>query len=160
MKLLSILLFLGLSTALFAGESEKASTCDVSVRGKDVEVVRGASAELVPYVSKFISKVRESWFKLIPKSVRTAPYKQGCTVIELTVSADGTIANMHLKEPSGDVDMDRAAWGGVTWSNPFDPFPGVVKEKEITLRIRFLYNPDKNDDKKPNDQAKLSSDSK
>lgn len=159
--LLLFFLLLGTSPALFAGEGEKPQTCDVSVRGKDVEVVKGASPDLEPYVSKFISKVRDSWFKLIPKSVREAPYKRGCTLIELTVSSDGRIADMRLKEPSGDVDMDRAAWGGVTWSNPFEPFPRTVKEKEITLRIRFLYNPDKNNTEKERKQpSPQSGDSK
>jgi hypothetical protein len=44
---------------------------------------------------------------------------------------------------SGDTALDRAAWGGITASNPFPPLPTDFGGQYLALRFRFYYNPDK-----------------
>jgi hypothetical protein len=45
--------------------------------------------------------------------------------------------------PSGDVALDRAAYGGITAVNPFQPLPSNFRGQYLALRFRFLYNPDR-----------------
>jgi hypothetical protein len=52
---------------------------------------------------------------------------------------------MKLVSPSGDVSLDRAAWGGITASNPFAPLPNEFHGPYLALRFRFYYNPQKGD---------------
>ena len=39
--------------------------------------------------------------------------KQGKVAIQFIIMPDGSIKKMQLVLPSGDVSLDRAAWGGV-----------------------------------------------
>jgi hypothetical protein len=50
---------------------------------------------------------------------------------------------MRLAAGSGDVALDRAAWGGVTASNPFPPLPGEFSGQYLALRFHFYYNPER-----------------
>jgi hypothetical protein len=50
---------------------------------------------------------------------------------------------MRLDATSGDVVLDRAAWGSITSSNPFSPLPTEFGGPFLALRLRFYYNPDK-----------------
>ncbi len=49
---------------------------------------------------------------------------------------------MKLVTSSGDVTLDRAAWGGITASDPFPSLPVEFKGEYLALRFRFFYNPD------------------
>ena len=52
---------------------------------------------------------------------------------------------MILEFPSGDVSLDRAAWGGITGASPYPPLPKEFKGPFLELRFGFYYNldPDK-----------------
>jgi hypothetical protein len=50
-----------------------------------------------------------------------------------------------LDASSSDVALDRAAWGGIVGSNPFQPLPKEFPGQYLGLRIYFYYNPDKAD---------------
>jgi hypothetical protein len=50
---------------------------------------------------------------------------------------------MKLIATSGDTALDRAAWGGITASDPFPPLPTEFGGQYLALRFRFYYNPDK-----------------
>ena len=52
---------------------------------------------------------------------------------------------MRLVASSGDVALDRPAWGSITASNPFPPLPSDFTGPYLALRFRFYYNPDKAD---------------
>jgi hypothetical protein len=52
---------------------------------------------------------------------------------------------MRLVSTSGDMALDRAAWGGITASNPFPPLPSEFSGSYIRLRFSFRYNPEKTD---------------
>jgi TonB family protein len=60
--------------------------------------------------------------------------------IQFIILPDGSIKQMQLVRPSGDVSLDRAAWGGITGAGPFPPLPKQFKGPYLALRFYFLYN--------------------
>jgi hypothetical protein len=52
---------------------------------------------------------------------------------------------MRISPPSGDVSLERAAWNGITASNPFSPLPSDFHGPYLKLRFHFFYNPAKDD---------------
>ena len=95
-----------------------------------------------PYLQRILENVRDNWYRLIPES---AEMKKGKLAIEFAITKDGNVADMRLVATSGDVALDRAAWGGITASNPFPPLPGDFTGPYLALRFRFYYNPEKAD---------------
>ena len=95
-----------------------------------------------PYLERVLQNVRENWYHLIPES---AEMKKGKLAIEFAITKDGQVADMRLVASSGDVALDRPAWGSITASNPFPPLPREFNGPYLSLRFRFYYNPDKAD---------------
>jgi TonB family protein len=89
--------------------------------------------------------VRVNWYSLIPDSAMPPFLKKGKVMIEFVIEPNGNVAGMHIVEgnSSGDVSLDRAAWGGITKSNPFQPLPKEFKGPYLRLRFRFFYNPER-----------------
>ena len=98
-----------------------------------------------PYLARVLHDVRQNWYQLIPEIARAPLMKKGRVGIEFAIMKDGSVAGMRLVSPSGDVSLDRAAWGGITGSNPFPPLPNEFRGQYLALRFRFFYNPDKHD---------------
>jgi len=95
-----------------------------------------------PYLQRILQDVKENWYHLIPES---ASMKKGKLAIEFAITKDGRVADMRLVSSSGDVALDRPAWGSITASNPFPPLPTEFTGPYLALRFRFYYNPDKTD---------------
>ena len=100
--------------------------------------------DFAPYLQRVIYQVRMNWYNLIPEVARAPLRKQGKVSIEFAILKDGGIAGMKLVTPSGDIALDRAAWGGITASNPFPPLPTEFPGQYIYLRFHFYYNPEGN----------------
>jgi TonB family protein len=98
--------------------------------------------DLGPYLKGILTTVRQNWYKLIPESARM---ERGRLAIEFAINKDGQVADMHLAASSGDVALDRPAWGSITNSSPFPALPAEFKGKHLALRFRYYYNPDKSD---------------
>ena len=98
-----------------------------------------------PYLARVLHDVRENWYNLIPEVARAPLMKKGKVSIEFAIMKDGSVQGMRLMSPSGDVSLDRAAWGGITGSNPFPPLPGEFGGQYLALRFHFYYNPDRSD---------------
>ena len=94
-----------------------------------------------PYLKGVCSDVQQSWYQLIPESSMT---KKANLAIEFAITKEGKIADMRLVASSGDVRLDRAAWGGIANSNPFPPLPSEFTGTYLALRLRFYYNGDPN----------------
>ncbi len=95
-----------------------------------------------PYLQRILQEVRQNWYLLIPES---AEMKKGKLAIEFAITKDGKVADMRLVASSGDVALDRPAWGSITNSNPFPPLPAEFNGPFLALRFRYYYNPDKAD---------------
>jgi TonB family protein len=60
--------------------------------------------------------------------------------IEFIIAPDGSVKQMKLVFPSGDVPLDRAAWGAITGASPYPPLPKDFKGPYLALRFGFYYN--------------------
>ncbi|MGC1782147.1 MAG: cell envelope integrity protein TolA [Acidobacteriaceae bacterium] len=93
-----------------------------------------------PYLRKVVDATQASWDLLIPESARPPLLKKGKVAIQFIITPDGSIKKMQLILPSGDVSLDRAAWGGIVGAGPFPPLPKQFKGPYLALRFYFLYN--------------------
>jgi TonB family protein len=98
-----------------------------------------------PYLSRVLHDVRQNWYNLIPEAARPPLMKKGKVSIEFAILKDGKVAGLQLTGTSGDVSLDRAAWGGITASNPFPPLPTEFGGQYLALRFHFYYNPEGSD---------------
>ena len=98
-----------------------------------------------PYLSRVLLSVRQNWYNLVPEVARPPLMKSGKVSIQFAILKDGSVAGMRLAQPSGDVSLDRAAWGGITASNPFPPLPAEFRGNYLELRFHFYYNPGRNE---------------
>jgi len=97
-----------------------------------------------PYLKDVLVEIRNNWYRLIPES---AAMKKGKLAIEFAIMKEGKLADMRLVATAGDTVLDRAAWGSITACDPFKPLPDKFTGRYLALRMRFYYNPDKNDTK-------------
>ena len=88
-----------------------------------------------------LQAVRDNWYALIPAEANAPELKSGTLVIEFRIQRDGRVTGMKIVSSSGDIALDRAAWGGITASNPFVPLPAEFTGPYLALRFRFRYNP-------------------
>jgi TonB family protein len=93
-----------------------------------------------PYLQRVLHDVKQNWYNAIPES---AEMKHGNLIIEFAITKDGKVAGMKLVATSGDIPLDRAAWAGITASDPFPPLPSEFGGQYLALRFRFYYNPTK-----------------
>jgi TonB family protein len=93
-----------------------------------------------PYIRRVIYDTERSWWPIIPESARPPLLKQGKVGIRFRILPDGSVKQMILEFPSGDVALDHAAWGGITGASPYPPLPKEFKGPYLELRFYFLYN--------------------
>jgi TonB family protein len=93
-----------------------------------------------PYLTRVVQIVRQNWYSLMPPSVYPPILKQGKLSIEFVILKDGKTASMVVHTSSGDVALDRAAWGSITASDPFPPLPKEFPGKLLGLRFYYFYN--------------------
>src|ERR1700722_402470 len=95
-----------------------------------------------PYLQRVLHDVRQNWYTAIPES---AQWKHGNLVIEFAITKDGKVAGLRQVTSSGDIPLDRAAFAGITASDPFPPLPAEFGGQYLALRFRFYYNPTKDE---------------
>ena len=96
------------------------------------------------YLARLVHDVRLNWYNLVPEVARPPLRKTGKVTIDFVITKNGGISGMRIMSPSGDISLDRAAYGGITAVNPFQPLPNNFRGEYLALRFRFLYNPDRN----------------
>ena len=94
--------------------------------------------DLKPYLNRLVGQVRTNWFRLIPESAQS---KKGHLTIRFRVMRDGHITNVQV-DTSGDVTLDRPAYGAIVGSNPLLPLPSEFACEFVALGFHFYYNPD------------------
>jgi TonB family protein len=94
-----------------------------------------------PYLSRVLQSIKINWYTLIPEEARAPLLKHGKVAIRFLITPNGKVAGMFIESPSGDVPLDRAAYGGITASDPFSPLPHEFHGPYLALRITFFYNP-------------------
>ncbi|MFZ1084022.1 MAG: energy transducer TonB [Terracidiphilus sp.] len=88
-------------------------------------------------------ETERTWDPLIPDEVNPPISKSGQLMIRFKVLPNGRLmeGSMVLEGSSGDVALDRAAWGALTGSN-YPPLPRDFHGPYLELRAWFLYNMD------------------
>jgi tetratricopeptide (TPR) repeat protein len=91
-----------------------------------------------PYLNNdVLPVVKQHWYELIPKS---DSMKEGKVVLEFAILKDGSVAGLKLVGSTGDVALDRPAYGSITASNPFKPLPREFGGPYLLLRLSYYYN--------------------
>ena len=127
-----------------AGDYGSAPSAQATQLRSNIDILSDTmGVDFGPYLNRVLSEVREHWYELIPEEARAPLMKQGKVSIQFVIMKDGSVAGMHIFSPSGDVALDRAAWGGITASNPFQPLPNQFKGENLALRFHFFYNPER-----------------
>ena len=98
-----------------------------------------------PYMKRLRYTVQTHWDPLIPESAMPPVMKKGVVIIEFAITKEGKVMGMKLVGTSGDVALDRAAWGAITDAIPLPNLPTQFAGDYLLIRARFYYNPDKND---------------
>ena len=112
--------------------------------GGDVDILSDTMGfDFAPYLARIRHIIQDHWMSGIPESAYPPMRKHGRVAIDFAILKDGSIAGMKLYGPSGDVALDRAAWGGITGSNPFPPLPTGFPGQFLSIRCRFYYNPER-----------------
>jgi TonB family protein len=97
--------------------------------------------EFGPYLSRVLSTIKINWYNLVPEEARPPLLKHGKVAIRFLITPNGKVAGLNVELPSGDIPLDRAAYGGITASDPFSPLPREFHGPYLALRITFYYNP-------------------
>lgn len=91
-----------------------------------------------PYMKRVIHATKQAW--LIPESAQPPLNRRGLVRIQFIIQPDGTVKQMRLIGPSGDVSLDRAAWGAIQGASPYPQLPKDFKGPYLELRFGFYYN--------------------
>jgi TonB family protein len=126
----------GGGTGLGMGSSDR----NASVGGFDV-LSDTQGVDFGPYLSRILQSIKSNWYNLIPEEARPPLLKHGKVAIRFLITPNGKVAGMYIEFPSGDVPLDRAAYGGISASDPFSPLPHEFTGPYLALRITFFYNP-------------------
>jgi TonB family protein len=95
-------------------------------------------------MKKVTAATYKAWLPLIPVIARPPHYRQGRVGIRFKIDPDGSVKQMILESPSGDVSLDRGAWGGIIGASPYPALPVQFKGPFLELRLGFYYNLDPN----------------
>src|SRR5207302_10784943 len=66
--------------------------------------------------------------------------KRGKVVLQFVIQPDGSVAGLQVMSSSGDVALDRRAYGSISGSNPFPPLPEEFTGPYLGLRFSYYYN--------------------
>jgi outer membrane biosynthesis protein TonB len=91
------------------------------------------------WIHRWYYETKHTWDPLIPDEVNAPILKKGVVQIRFKVLPNGRIGEMTLEGRSGDVALDRAAWGALTGSN-YPQLPKDFHGPFLELRAAFLYN--------------------
>jgi len=91
-----------------------------------------------PYRARVLHDVRQHWVELLPESART---KRGEAVLVFFILKDGSVTGLKIVGNSGNIALQRSAYGSITGSNPFPPLPAEFKGPHLGLHLVFVCDP-------------------
>lgn len=91
-----------------------------------------------PYMNGVVNRVRINWYTLIPEVARLG--RKGRVVIIFTIAENGNVEDLRIVANSGTDPLDRAAFGAIQASNPFQKLPANFDGDHLVLQFTFLYN--------------------
>jgi TonB family protein len=131
------------STEFGGGEYGSGLRPKVDTRG-GLEILSDTmGVDFGPYMKRLKFTVENNWKP--PESALPPIMRKGLVIIEFSITKDGRVMGMKLVGKSGDVSLDRAAWGAITAAIPLPNLPKDFAGDYLTIRGLFYYNPDKNE---------------
>ncbi len=93
------------------------------------------------WLARWHYETERTWDPLIPDEVNPPIDKSGMVAIRFKVLPNGRLmpGSVRLVGQSGDVALDRAAWGALVGSN-YPPLPRAFHGPYLELEAYFLYN--------------------
>jgi hypothetical protein len=97
--------------------------------------------DFTSWLQRWHYETERTWDPLIPDEVNPPIYKSGMVAIRFKVLPNGRLmdGSLVLEGRSGDVALDRAAWGALTGSL-YPPLPRDFHGPYLELRAYFMYN--------------------
>ena len=114
-----------------------------SVRGNMEILSDTMGVNFGPYLQRVKNTVQRNWYLVMPLSAQRPFFTQGKVSIIFRIMKNGNVDALTLESTSGRIDLDRAAQGGITLSNPFEALPKEFEGAELRIRFTFYYNPEK-----------------
>jgi len=90
------------------------------------------------YLSSWKDKVERVGTLNFPDAARRLRL-EGSPVLEIALRADGSIAEISVRESSGQPALDEAAVRILRLASPFDPFPRDLREHYSVLRFAYEW---------------------
>ena len=95
------------------------------------------------YIKKLLRMLYAAWVPLIPEECSPPISKEGKTLVRFTIAKNGILIQpMTLDGRSGDVAIDKAAWGSIVSIGQFPPLPPEYTGDNLQLRIQFVISRD------------------
>ena len=95
-------------------------------------------SDVAVYLDSWRRKVERVGTVNFPDAVRRRKLS-GTPVIEVTIRADGRLAQTTVRHSSGHVELDEAAIRILKMAAPFDPFPPELNAKHDEIRIAYEW---------------------
>jgi outer membrane biosynthesis protein TonB len=93
-----------------------------------------------PYITRILQVIKQNWIIGLPPSAYPPIWKAGKDSIDFTILKNGQVTGMVWHSGSGDIALDRAAWGSITGSNPLPALPKEFPGPNLGLRLNFYLN--------------------
>jgi outer membrane biosynthesis protein TonB len=129
-----------------AGETDSANSRGLSMHpgagSGGVQVLSDTQGvDFSNWLQRWHWETEHTWDPLIPDEVNPPIYKSGAVAIRFKVLPNGRLmdGSLVLEGRSGDVALDRAAWGALTGSS-YPALPREFHGPYLELRAYFLYN--------------------
>ena len=146
-NILAFALLAAIPSTLVAQKPSDASPPDeqkqspVSAKG-NVEILSDTmGVDFGPYLQHAMYEIKRHWYDLVPDVAKSPIMKSGTVVLQFAITKDGKITGLRYVGSSGDIALDRAAYGAIIASDPFASLPLEFHGSHLEVRIRFLYNP-------------------
>jgi periplasmic protein TonB len=95
------------------------------------------ASRLAPYLDAWRRKIERLGTLNFPQVPRNT--KAGNPVLEVSIRADGQLANVIVRRSSGRKDIDQAALSILRLASPFDPFPADLRKQYDELRFAYEW---------------------
>jgi TonB family protein len=84
-----------------------------------------------PYVAKIQLRIKHNWHP--PKL-----HESDCTNVTFKIQRNGSVTDLRLERPSGNIEADQAALRAIQSAAPFDPLP--LRSDRLEMQFTFDYN--------------------
>jgi len=135
----------GSTGVTFGGDYGSGIRPRVDTRGAMEILSDTRGVDFGPYMRRLHVTVEDHWYPLIPEVALPPITKRGRVIIEFDIMKDGSIQGLRIVDGSGDVALDRAAYGALTNAVPLPRLPTEFSGDFLRIRAAFYYNPDKHE---------------